>query len=93
MIRHDKAATKLRIVFDVIAKVDGLPSINHYLYTGPSLAPWLFGVLLRFRVRNIVIVNDLEKAFLQISLHTEDSDVVRFLRFKNMNNINFNNFD
>ena len=52
----------------------------------------LFGVLLRFRVHNISIVGDLEKAFLQISLHPEDRDWVRFLWLKNIKDIDFNNF-
>ena len=87
-----KPTTKLKIVFDASAKVDGLPSLNDCLYAGPFLIPSLFDVLLRFRVHNIVIVVDLEKAFLQISLHPEDHDVVRFLWFKKIKDINFTSF-
>ena len=93
MLRHNKAITKLRIVFNASAKVSGLPSHNDCLYAGPSLTSSLFGVLLRFRVHNNAIVGDLEKAFLQISLLPEDRDVVRFLWFKNIKDINSNNFD
>ena len=93
MIRHDKATTKLKIIFDGSAKVDGLPSLYDCLYVGPSLTLSLLGVLLPFRVNNIAVVADQEKAFLQISLHPEDRDVVRFLCFKNIKDIDFNNFD
>ena len=34
VIRHDKATAKLRTVFDATAKVDGLPSLNDWLYAG-----------------------------------------------------------
>ena len=37
VIRHDGATTKLRIVFDASAKVDGLPLRNDFLYAGPFL--------------------------------------------------------
>ena len=46
VVRHYKAITKLRIVFDTSAKVDGLPSLNDCLYVGPSLTSSLFGVII-----------------------------------------------
>ena len=55
VIRH-KAATKLGIVFDASAKVNGLPSLI-------TVFTHVFGVLLRFRVKNIAVVGDLEKVF------------------------------
>ena len=87
------STTKLRIVFDASSKLEGLPSLNDCLYAGPSLTSSLFGVFLRFRVKNIAVVGDLEKAFLQICLHPTDRDVVRFLWLKNVEEIDFINFD
>ena len=78
VIRHDKATTKLRIVFDATAKVDGLPSLNDCLYAGQCLTSSLFGVPLHFRVNYITVVDDFEKAFLQNSLDPEGHDVVSF---------------
>lgn len=79
MALYDKTATKLRIVFDASAKIDVSSSLIGSLHTGPSLRSSLFGALLRFRVRNIAIVGDLGKAFLQISLRSEDRNVIKYL--------------
>ena len=47
---------------------------------------------MRFRGHNVAVVGDLEKAFLQISLNPQDRDYVRFLWFKNIEDIDFENF-
>ena len=49
------------------------------LYSGPSLTPTIFNVLLRFRKRRIALVGDIEKAFLNVGVSEEDRDVLRFL--------------
>ncbi|XP_057312282.1 uncharacterized protein LOC130653787 [Hydractinia symbiolongicarpus] len=60
---------------------------------GPSIATPLFDVLARFRANNIAFIADIEKAFLQISLFPGHRDYVRFLWFKNIDTIDFDNFD
>ena len=69
---------KVRVVFDAAA---GRPnqSLNAHLLTGPNLITDLTGVILRFRMRSVGVTADIEKAFLQLSLHPEDRDVTRFL--------------
>ena len=79
VVRDEKATTKLRIVFDASAKANGSHSLNDCLYPGPSLTATSFGVLLRFRIHNIALVGDIEKAFLQIGLHSSHKEFVRFL--------------
>ena len=80
VVRDDKKSTKVRVVFDALAK-NKVASLNECLHKGPCLNPLLYDVLLRFRVFNISITGDIEKAYLQISVSTEDRDYLRFLWF------------
>lgn len=76
--------TKLRIVYDGSAKTKGQLSLNEYLYKGPLLLEDLTSLLLRFRQHPIGITADIEKAFLQVGLQTQDRDVTRFLWIKDL---------
>ena len=78
VIREDKQTTGLRVVFDASSKTVG-PSLNECLYASPSLSPLLVDILLRFRIFRVALVGGLEKAFLNLSLHTDDRNVLRFL--------------
>ena len=94
VIREDKETTKNRIVFDASCKrrVEE-PSLNDIIEAGPSLKPLLTDVLLRFRSLNYVLVADIEKAFHQISLNPNHRNLVRFLLFKNIENLDFERFE
>ena len=92
IVRNDKTTTKVRAVFDASAKSNGV-SLNDCLLTGPSLVPSLFGVLLRFRSHNFAFSSDIEKAFLQIAVHPDDREFLRFLWFSDPQNIDFENFE
>ena len=39
----------------------------------------MFGTLIRFRLHNIAVVADIEKAFLNIGIQEDDRDALRFL--------------
>ena len=68
---------KIRVVFDAAA---GHPkALNDFIRIGPNLIADLTGILMRFRLNRIGLTADLEKAFLQLSLHPTDRDVTRFL--------------
>ncbi|KAH7673235.1 Pao retrotransposon peptidase family protein, partial [Aphelenchoides avenae] len=82
VFREDKP-TKLRIVFDGSARSKpGARSLNDCLLTGPSLLESLIGILLRSRIAPLLVIGDIEKAFLQISIRPQDRNVTRFLWLK-----------
>ena len=80
----------MRIVFDASSKIEG-PSLHDCLHPGPSLTEPLLFVILRFCANKIVFVDDIEKTFLQISLKPEHRDFVRFLWYKNEDEITSEN--
>ena len=77
--RQDKTSTKRRIVFDAAAKDGTGPSLNDCLHSGSNLNPELMAVLLRFRLKKVAFIGDIEKAFLQVSVRPQDRDAIRFL--------------
>ncbi len=62
VIRRDKATTRLRIVFDASAKVDGI-SLNDCLFAGPKFDQKVLVLLLRFRAHRVALMADIEKGF------------------------------
>ena len=78
VVRQDKQTTKLRVVYDASARAGG-PSLNDCLYTGPNFGQSILDILLRFRLHNVGLVGDVEKAFLMVSVAECDRDVLRFL--------------
>jgi hypothetical protein len=81
VIRQDKLTTKMRIVYDASAKGNGL-SLNECLHAGPKFNQQIFELLIRFRLHKHAFIADVEKAFLMISIHKNDRDVLRFLWVK-----------
>ncbi len=82
-----KATTKLRVVYDASAKTrKDARSLNECLYSGPNMLPDLVGMLLRFRLPEIAMVSDIEKAFLQVGIKGPDRDLLRSLWVKDINN-------
>ena len=86
VIKEDRVTTKIRIVYDASSKTNG-PSLNDCLHPGPSLTEPLIAMLLRFRCNPVAFIVDIEKAFLNIDIHPEYRDYLRFLWFKDMNNL------
>ena len=85
VVTPTKSTTKLRIVYDASAKTKmSNKSLNECLYRGPVLLKDLCGILLRFRLNRVGIVADIEKAFLQIGLQSNQRDVTRFLWLKDL---------
>lgn len=78
VVRHDKTTTKLRVVYDASARVNG-PSLNDCLHVGPKFGQSIFDILLRFRFHRVALAGDIEKAFLMVAVKKEDRDSLRFL--------------
>ena len=75
-----KGTNKLRVVLDASARSGpGCLSLNDCLHSGPNLFTELTEILLRFRMHNVVLVSDITKAFLQISINPYDRDALRIL--------------
>ena len=83
VLKHERTTTKIRVVYDASAKTEG-PSLNACLFVGPSLNEKIFAILVRFRMYPIMIVADIDKAFLMIKVTETDQDVLRFLWYKNI---------
>ncbi len=80
VITPQKTTTKLRIVYDASSKSHpSLNSLNDCLHRGPVILPDLCGLLLNFRLHEIGLLADVEKAFLQVGLQQSQRDVTRFL--------------
>ena len=83
VINPHKPTTKLRVVYDASSKAKkGNKSLNDCLYRGPVMLKDLCGLLMRFRLHQIAVVADIEKAFLQIGLQSSQRDVTRFVWIK-----------
>ncbi|KAK6742671.1 hypothetical protein RB195_010118 [Necator americanus] len=46
------------------------------------MLPKLCDILLRFKIGNVAITSDVEKAFLQVRIHPQDRDATRFIWLK-----------
>ena len=80
IVREDRETTKIRPVFDgsAAATADS-PSLNDILHTGPNLLSLIYDVLLRFILRRIVVMSDIKQAFLNVEVHPDHVDFLRFL--------------
>ena len=85
VVRAEAETTKVRLVFDASCKDRKAgTSLNDCLHVGPSLTPFLFDILLRFRENRVALVGDIEKAFLNIEINPADRDCLRFLWVSNI---------
>jgi len=87
VLTPDKETTKICIVYYASARVGcDVSSLNECLLLGPIMLPDLCG-LLRFRLYKILLLADVEKAFLQIGIQERERDVTRFLRLRDIHSV------
>ncbi|MCG8620595.1 MAG: hypothetical protein MJE68_01170, partial [Proteobacteria bacterium] len=55
------------------------------LYTGPNFGQSILDILLRFRLHEVALVGDVEKAFLMVSVVDRDRDILQFLWIRDYN--------
>lgn len=84
-IQKEARTTKLRVVYDTSSK-EGKKgvSMNDCLHVGPTLSLMLYEILIQFREKPIALVDDIEKAFLNIEVSLRDHDCLRFLWVNNV---------
>lgn len=72
-IREDAETAKVRVVYDASCNERKFGvSLKECLHVGPSLAPFMFDVLLKVRSNALALVGDIDKAFLNFELHPPD---------------------
>ena len=77
-VEAEKATTKVCIVFDASAEVDG-KSVNTESLPGLKLQTEVFDILLRFRKDLVALVGNISQMYHKVSLKPEDGPLHRFL--------------
>ena len=79
-VKKESATTPIRIVYDCSCRQSPHhPCLNDCLEVGPPFLIDLCTLLLRFRMYNIALVTDIEKAFLHVQLDEVDRKFTHFL--------------
>lgn len=68
IIRTESSTTKIRVVFDASAKTSSNISLNDTLMIGATIQDDLRGILMRFRIHQVVLTADIEKMYRQINV-------------------------
>ena len=71
------------VVYNTLARSDG-PSLNYCLHTDPRFYQKIMDILLRFRVHQVAVTADKEKAFLVVAMAKKDCDILHFLWLDDM---------
>lgn len=72
VVREDSLTTNVRIVFDASIKTKSGKSLNDIQYPGPAIQNDIFGIMLRFREHQFVVIADIAKMYRQILIHPEE---------------------
>ena len=78
VLRTEKRSTPVRIVFNSSSSYQG-HTLNDYWKKGPDMLNGIFGVVLRFRERQVAVMGDISKMYHRILIPVKDQHVHRFL--------------
>ena len=78
VIRPEKKSTPVKIVFSSSSVYQG-HALNDYWLKGPDLLNNLFGVILRFRKKEVAVMGDISKIYHRVLIPERDQHVHRFL--------------
>ena len=78
VLRPDSLSTPLRIFFNSSSSYQG-HELNEYWRKGPDLLNDLFGVILRFREKEVAVIADISKMYHRVLIPVEDRHVLKFL--------------
>ncbi|XP_055633682.1 uncharacterized protein LOC129774019 [Toxorhynchites rutilus septentrionalis] len=72
VVKETSTTTKIRVVFDASCKTSSGVALNDGLLVGPVIQDDLRSIVLRCRIKQIMLVADVEKMFRQILVRYED---------------------
>ena len=78
VVRPEKKSTPVRIVFNSSSVYQG-HKLNDYWKKGPDLLNNLFGVVLRFREKEVAISGDISKMYHRVLIPERDQHVHRYV--------------
>ena len=78
VVRPEKKSTPIRIVFNSSCMFQG-HQLNDYWMKGPDMLNNLFGVVLRFREREVALLGDISKMYHRILIPLQDQHIHHFL--------------
>ena len=79
VMKEFRTTTKMRVIFEALAKSTSGTSLNYHLLVGPTVQPSLIDVLLRFRHHQIALTADVSRMYHAILLPTNQRDLHRFV--------------
>ncbi|XP_073963739.1 LOW QUALITY PROTEIN: uncharacterized protein [Choristoneura fumiferana] len=79
VVREEKETSKVRPVFNASQKGDNGVSLNDELLVGPPLQDDMRSLIMRWRMRKVCYVADIQKMYRQILVTEEDRDLQRIL--------------
>ncbi|CAK1600398.1 unnamed protein product [Parnassius mnemosyne] len=79
VVKETSEKTKIRIVFNALSPGANNVSLNDELLVGPQLQEDMRSLMMRWRLRIICFVADIEKMYRQILVKKEDADYQRIL--------------